>query len=64
MIAVDGPGAAGKSTVSKALAARLGYLYLDTGALYRAVAWLADREGIADAAPEVVGPGARRRHPA
>ena len=55
VIAVDGPGAAGKSTVSKALAARLGYLYIDTGALYRAVAWLADRESIADAAPETVG---------
>lgn len=55
VIAVDGPGAAGKSTVSKALAARLGYLYIDTGALYRAVAWLADREGIAEAAPEVIG---------
>ena len=55
VIAVDGPGAAGKSTVSKALAAHLGYLYIDTGALYRAVAWLADREGIAEAAPEVIG---------
>ncbi len=55
VIAIDGPGAAGKSTVGKALAARLGYLYIDTGALYRAVAWLAEREGIADAAPEVVG---------
>jgi len=55
VIAVDGPAAAGKSTVSKALAARLGYLYIDTGALYRAVAWLADREGIADATPEVIG---------
>jgi cytidylate kinase len=55
VIAVDGPAAAGKSTVSKALAARLGYQYIDTGALYRAVAWLADREGIADAAPEVIG---------
>ncbi|MHB8836079.1 MAG: (d)CMP kinase [Candidatus Methylomirabilia bacterium] len=55
VVAVDGPGAAGKSTVSKALAARLGYLYIDTGALYRAVAWLADREGLADAAPEIIG---------
>jgi len=54
-IAVDGPGAAGKSTVSKTLAARLGYLYIDTGALYRAVAWLADREGLAEAAPAVIG---------
>ena len=55
VIAVDGPAAAGKSTASKALAARLGYLSIDTGALYRAVAWLADREGIADAAPELLG---------
>jgi cytidylate kinase len=49
IVAIDGPAAAGKSTAGKALAARLGYLYLDTGALYRAVAWLAEREGIADA---------------
>lgn len=55
VIAVDGPAAAGKSTVSKALAIRLGYLYIDTGALYRAVAWLADREGLLDAAPEAIG---------
>jgi len=55
VIAVDGPAAAGKSTVSKALAARLGYLYIDTGALYRAVAWLADREEIADGSSEVIG---------
>jgi cytidylate kinase len=49
IVAIDGPAAAGKSTAGKALAVRLGYLYIDTGALYRAVAWLADREGIADA---------------
>ena len=55
VVAVDGPAAAGKSTVSKALAARLGYLYIDTGALYRAVAWLADREGIADAPGPTLG---------
>jgi len=55
VIAVDGPAAAGKSTASKALAARLGYLYIDTGALYRAVAWLADREGLVDASPEIIG---------
>jgi cytidylate kinase len=55
VIAVDGPGAAGKSTVSKALAARLGYLYIDTGALSRAVAWIADHEGLADAAPALIG---------
>lgn len=40
-IAIDGPVASGKSTVAKKLAARLQYLFLDTGALYRAVAYLA-----------------------
>jgi CMP/dCMP kinase len=55
VIAIDGPAAAGKSTAGKALAARLGYLYIDTGALYRAVAWLADRKGIADAPADAVG---------
>ena len=55
MIAVDGPAAAGKSTAGKALASRLGYLYIDTGALYRAVAWLADRERIADAPGPTLG---------
>ena len=41
VITIDGPAGAGKSTVSKAVAARLGYLYLDTGALYRALAYQA-----------------------
>lgn len=39
VITIDGPAGAGKSTTAKALAARLGYTYLDSGALYRAVAW-------------------------
>lgn len=39
IVTIDGPAGAGKSTVARELAARLGYLYLDTGALYRAVAW-------------------------
>jgi cytidylate kinase len=55
IIAIDGPAAAGKSTAGRALASRLGYLYIDTGALYRAVAWIADRDGIADAPPAVIG---------
>ena len=59
VVAVDGPAAAGKSTVSKALATRLGYLYIDTGALYRAVAWLADRKGIADATGPTLGAAVR-----
>lgn len=44
VIAVDGPAGAGKSTVCKLLAAQLGYIYLDTGAMYRAVAWLVEAE--------------------
>lgn len=39
IVTIDGPAGAGKSTAAKALAARLGYTYLDSGALYRAVAW-------------------------
>lgn len=39
IIAIDGPAGAGKSTVCKMLAKRLGFAYLDTGAMYRAVAW-------------------------
>lgn len=46
IIAIDGPAGVGKSTVAKLLAARLGFLYLDTGALYRAVAWKVLKEGI------------------
>lgn len=46
-IAIDGPAGAGKSTTAKLVAARLGYLYIDTGAMYRAVALLALRQGIA-----------------
>ncbi len=45
-IAIDGPAGAGKSTVGEQLARKLGYLYIDTGAMYRAVAWLALREGV------------------
>lgn len=54
IIAIDGPAGVGKSTVAKLLAARLGYLYLDTGALYRAVAWNALRRGIDPADQEQV----------
>jgi cytidylate kinase len=45
VIAIDGPAGAGKSTVARALAARLGFGYLDTGAMYRALTWLAMKRG-------------------
>jgi CMP/dCMP kinase len=45
IVAIDGPAGAGKSTVARGLAARLRYRYLDTGAMYRALTWLALREG-------------------
>jgi cytidylate kinase len=45
VITIDGPSGAGKSTVAKLLAKRLGYRYLDTGALYRAVAWRVKDKG-------------------
>ncbi len=46
IITIDGPAAAGKSTAARLLAARLGFRYLDTGAMYRAAALAAIREGI------------------
>jgi cytidylate kinase len=45
VVAVDGPGGSGKSTVARAVARQLGLSYLDTGAMYRAVAWRVLREG-------------------
>jgi len=53
IVAIDGPAGAGKSSVARALAARLGFKYLDTGAMYRALTWLALHEGI----PLDDGPG-------
>ncbi len=47
VITIDGPAGAGKSTTASALASRLGYAYFDTGALYRAIAWVVQRAGIA-----------------
>lgn len=45
-IAIDGPAGSGKSTIGEKLARQLGYLYIDTGAMYRAIAWLALQRGI------------------
>lgn len=54
IIAIDGPAGSGKSTVAKALAARLGLEYLDTGAMYRSVTFAALRRGIDPDEAEVV----------
>lgn len=50
VVAIDGPAGAGKSTVARAVARELGYLLLDTGALYRSVALTASRLGVDDSA--------------
>ena len=76
IVAIDGPAGAGKSTVARALAERLGFRYLDTGAMYRALTWLAMQRGLdlgdADALAELArvepvtfdddGPRLDRRH--
>ena len=48
VVAIDGPSGAGKSSTAKLVAQRAGWNYLDTGALYRAVTWLAQRESASD----------------
>jgi cytidylate kinase len=57
VIALDGPSGTGKSTVARGLARRLGFRYLDTGAMYRAITWAVLREGVdpedADAVAEL-----------
>ena len=46
IVTIDGPAGAGKSTVARAVAEKLGFRYLDTGAMYRALAWLAGERGV------------------
>ncbi|MBN2163482.1 MAG: (d)CMP kinase [Pontiellaceae bacterium] len=53
-IAIDGPSASGKSTVSKGVAKELGFTYVDSGALYRGVTWQALRKGVDTKDPEAV----------
>src|SRR5215207_4270144 len=55
VIAIDGPAGSGKSTVARALARRLGLDYLDTGSMYRSVAFAALRRGIDPADADPVG---------
>lgn len=54
VIAIDGPSGAGKSTLARLLAGRLDYLYIDTGAMYRAVGWKAKQEGIDPSAEQAL----------
>ena len=60
IVAIDGPAGAGKSTVARKLAERLGFSYLDTGAMYRALTWLAMREGLPLGESDALGDLARR----
>ncbi|MBN1107039.1 MAG: (d)CMP kinase [Deltaproteobacteria bacterium] len=60
IVTIDGPAGSGKSTVSKLLAVRLGFFYLDTGAMYRAVAWQAMKTGTAPEDEDGLGRLCRR----
>jgi cytidylate kinase len=59
IVAIDGPAGAGKSTVARALAERLGFRYLDTGAMYRSLTWLALQRGLPLGEGPVLGDLAR-----
>jgi cytidylate kinase len=59
IVAIDGPAGAGKSTVARRLAERLGFRYLDTGAMYRALTWLAMQRGLPLAEGPALGELAR-----
>jgi cytidylate kinase len=59
IVAIDGPAGAGKSTVARALAERLSFRYLDTGAMYRALTWLAMQRGLDLGAGEAIAELAR-----
>ena len=60
VVAIDGPGGSGKSTVARAVAERLGWAHLDTGAMYRAVTWAVLRDGVDPADATRVSQTARR----
>jgi cytidylate kinase len=60
IIAIDGPSGAGKGTISRTISERLGYRHIDTGAMYRAVGWKANHDGIPLDDEELVAELARR----
>jgi CMP/dCMP kinase len=62
VVAIDGPSGVGKTTVARGLARRLGMIYVDSGALYRSLAWLAAKEGVGwDDAPALSALAGRHR---
>lgn len=61
-VAIDGPAGAGKSTVARKVAEQLGYIYIDTGAMYRAVTLAANRAGIGSGDCEALGELAAKLH--
>jgi cytidylate kinase len=60
IIAIDGPGASGKSTVARGVARALGFLYVDTGAMYRTLAWHCLQTGVDLGNPKAVAAACRR----
>ena len=60
-IAIDGPAGAGKSTVARRAAEKLGFVYVDTGAMYRAIALYLIRQGVKPEEKEVIAGGAQAR---
>ena len=60
IIAIDGPAASGKSSVARELARRLGFVYVNSGAMYRAMTWLALERGIPPADAAAIGQLAER----
>lgn len=63
-VAIDGPAGAGKSSAARLVAKRLGYLYIDTGAMYRAFTWAMLQEKIDIGDAEAVRADGAHRHPA
>ena len=60
IVAIDGPGASGKSTVARAVAAELGFAYLDTGAMYRTLAWYCVGAGVDMSQPKAIAAACRK----
>ncbi len=60
IVAIDGPAASGKSSVARALAARLGFLFVNSGAMYRAVTWSVLKAGVDSSDPDAVAAHLRR----